>query len=213
MPDENILANIEPETREETFLQDIADGTQTLTPAVRKEEFLRRIAAKPGVPSITESDEGKILTVESGEAVWGEGGGSIFETVDTFSETDFTSFEYHSPEYPGDRAYYIGYIDLSFPIDLYSANILTQYAGLSDVSLVLNNATIQLPDYPAGVAITEGLPQDVDELGLSLQHNGENPVLNVIIYSDNSELAPSVTISGSVYMFNEQALHMVPMVF
>ena len=72
MPDENILATIEPETREETFLQDIADGTQTLIPAVRKEEFLRRISAKPGVPSITESDEGKVLTVESGEAAWGE---------------------------------------------------------------------------------------------------------------------------------------------
>ena len=72
MPDENILATIEPETREETFLQDIADGTRTLTPAVRKEEFLRRISAKPGVPSIAESDEGKVLTVESGEAVWGE---------------------------------------------------------------------------------------------------------------------------------------------
>lgn len=72
MPDENKLVNIEPETREETFLQDIADGTQTLTPAVRKEEFLRRISAKHGVPSITESDEGKVLTVDNGEAVWGE---------------------------------------------------------------------------------------------------------------------------------------------
>lgn len=72
MPDENKLANIEPETREETFLQDIADGTQTLTPAVRKEEFLRRISAKPGVPSIAESDEGKILVVDNGEAAWGE---------------------------------------------------------------------------------------------------------------------------------------------
>lgn len=73
MPDnENKLATIEPETREETFLQDIADGTQTLTPAVRKEEFLRRIAAKPGVPSIAESDEGKVLTVDNGEAAWGE---------------------------------------------------------------------------------------------------------------------------------------------
>lgn len=74
MPDENILANIEPETREETFLQDIADGTQTLTPAVRKEEFLRRIAAKPGVPSASAEDAGKVLTVgDLGSAYWADG--------------------------------------------------------------------------------------------------------------------------------------------
>ena len=50
-----------------------------LEPITREEYFLNQIAENGGgggLPTITEADEGKVLTVDDGEAVWASGGGS-----------------------------------------------------------------------------------------------------------------------------------------
>lgn len=51
-------------------------------------ERLNDIHAK-SMPEITAEDEGKVLTVENGEAVWGEGGGSCLVPTPTTNEVGY----------------------------------------------------------------------------------------------------------------------------
>ena len=68
---------MEPLTRKEFFLNAIAEGTPTPPPLTREERYLAKIAENTGggLPTIEEGDDGKVLTVSSGEAVWASGGG------------------------------------------------------------------------------------------------------------------------------------------
>ena len=64
---------MKPKTRLEWFLAKIAgdtDATGSMTPRTRREYYLNEIAEKPsgsGLPEVTSADNGKGLTVQSGE--------------------------------------------------------------------------------------------------------------------------------------------------
>lgn len=85
---------MEPLTRKEFFLNAIAEGTPTPPPLTREERYLAKIAENTGggLPTIEEGDDGKVLTVSSGEAVWASGGGggsgvTVVHHSDEFGET------------------------------------------------------------------------------------------------------------------------------
>ena len=66
---------MEPLTRKEFFLNAIAEGTPTPPPLTREERYLAKIAENTGgdsLPPIEEGDDGKVLTVSSGEAAWAD---------------------------------------------------------------------------------------------------------------------------------------------
>ena len=96
---------MKPLTRKEFFMAKAAGQTvPDLEPITREEYFLNQIAENGGgggLPTITEADEGKVLTVDDGEAVWASGGSSDpyagYEWVikhDTLAYTTSPS-EYH----------------------------------------------------------------------------------------------------------------------
>ena len=76
------LADIDPATRIEFFLDEIATGLAELVPATRIEEFLHRIAVRlntiynyePVIPDVSDADVNKVMTVvastESTPAKW-----------------------------------------------------------------------------------------------------------------------------------------------
>ena len=70
---------MKPLTRKEFFMAKAAgQSVPDLEPITREEYFLNQIAESgggSGLPTIEEGDEGKVLTVDDGEAVWAEGGG------------------------------------------------------------------------------------------------------------------------------------------
>ena len=76
---------MKPLTRKEFFMAKAAGQTvPDLEPITREEYFLNQIAENGGgggLPTITEADEGKVLTVDDGEAVWASGGGSGGATI------------------------------------------------------------------------------------------------------------------------------------
>ena len=82
--------NLTPITRREQFLQDIADGTVDKTPITREEWFLAQIAeavASGGggssLPSVTDADNGDVLTVVNGawdKAAPSGGGDALIES-------------------------------------------------------------------------------------------------------------------------------------
>lgn len=72
-----------PKTRMDNFFakaagSELADNS--MEPITDREYWINEMAEKinsggGGLPAITEGDEGKVLTVDEGEAVWAEGGG------------------------------------------------------------------------------------------------------------------------------------------
>ena len=81
---------MKPLTRKEFFMAKAAgQSVPDLEPITREEYFLDQIAESGGgggggggIPAITEADEGKVLTVDDGAAVWAEGGGGSSDPYD-----------------------------------------------------------------------------------------------------------------------------------
>ena len=99
---------MKPLTRKEFFMAKAAGQTvPDLEPITREEYFLNQIAESGGggggLPTITEDDEGKVLTVDEGAAVWAEGGGGSsdpyigYDWVIKHDSLDYTTSpsEYH----------------------------------------------------------------------------------------------------------------------
>ena len=98
---------MKPLTRKEFFMAKAAGQTvPDLEPITREEYFLNQIAENGGgggLPAITEDDEGKVLTVDEGAAVWAEGGGGSsdpyigYDWVIKHDSLDYTTSpsEYH----------------------------------------------------------------------------------------------------------------------
>lgn len=74
---------MKPLTRKEFFMAKAAgQSVPDLEPITREEYFLNQIAENGGgggLPPIEEGDDGKVLTVDDGEAVWAEGGGGSYD--------------------------------------------------------------------------------------------------------------------------------------
>lgn len=99
---------MKPITRKEMLMAKAAGQTvPDLEPITREEYFLNQIAESGGggggLPTITEDDEGKVLTVDEGAAVWAEGGGGSsdpyigYDWVIKHDSLDYTTSpsEYH----------------------------------------------------------------------------------------------------------------------
>lgn len=99
---------MKPITRKEMLMAKAAGQTvPDLEPITREEYFLNQIAESGGggggLPTIEEGDEGKVLTVDEGAAVWAEGGGGSsdpyagYDWVIQHDSLDFTTSpsEYH----------------------------------------------------------------------------------------------------------------------
>ena len=98
---------MKPLTRKEFFMAKAAGQTvPDLEPITREEYFLNQIAESgggSGLPTIEEGDEGKVLTVDEGAAVWAEGGGGSsdpyigYDWVIKHDSIDYTTSpsEYH----------------------------------------------------------------------------------------------------------------------
>lgn len=73
------MATMRPTNRQEKLLAKIAGENYEVEPRNAEEYWLNRIAESGGggggLPAIAEGDEGKVLTVDDGAAVWAEGGG------------------------------------------------------------------------------------------------------------------------------------------
>ena len=98
---------MKPLTRKEFFMAKAAgQSVPDLEPITREEYFLNQIAESGGgggLPTIEEGDDGKVLTVDDGAAVWAEGGGGSsdpyigYDWVIKHDSLDYTTSpsEYH----------------------------------------------------------------------------------------------------------------------
>lgn len=75
-----------PITRREMFMAKAAgEDVPTLEPVTREEYFLSQISGGGGLPEIGEGDEGKVLTVDDGAAVWAEASGAMEVDANTYT--------------------------------------------------------------------------------------------------------------------------------
>lgn len=99
-----------PKTRMDNFFAKAAGSEladDSMEPITDREYWINEMAEKinsggSGLPAITEADEGKVLTVDDGAAVWAEGGGSSdpyagYDWVIKHDSFDYTTSpsEYH----------------------------------------------------------------------------------------------------------------------
>ena len=71
----------------------VKDGLPSTDFSRMNREYIKAVAGESGggLPEITEADEGKVLTVESGEAAWAEGGGGGSSPVVVVNITNIVS--------------------------------------------------------------------------------------------------------------------------
>lgn len=94
---------MKPLTRKEFFMAKAAGQTvPDLEPITREEYFLNQIAENGGgggLPPIEEGDDGKVLTVSSGEPVWASGGGGVSITqVEQTNEGEYLELHMNSKD-------------------------------------------------------------------------------------------------------------------
>ena len=128
----------------------IPDGKPATDFSAMNREWVRAVAAEAaesvGLPEITEADEGKVLTVESGEAAWASGGGGGSVPVPDIEE------DYGKTIIVGDDGY-----ELQYPYML--REIDCQITTNENISLPANSpivfATVEadMTDYPDDMAL------------------------------------------------------------
>ena len=188
----------------------IPDGKPATDFSAMNREWVRAVAAEAaesvGLPEITEADEGKVLTVESGEAAWATAGGGesvpVPDLEEDFEKTIVVGDDGYELQYPYMISEFICPITTNESISLPAnspivfATVETDMTDHPDYMSLFTNATCK---FIGGVSAVLPITQKIICNRYYTDENKPNSIFfEIIIFRTDTSATESISLANNM---------------